>query len=102
MVDDNDDYGDDMVLVEKFIPMQLLFTFHTTMTRRMKFMMWTMIAMMMIRHDIGLYIPIKAIFLQWFFFFNSISIFKFHTNASGSVVPLEMFAKMYAVSDGSV
>ena len=26
MVDDNDDYGDDMVLVEKFIPMQLLFT----------------------------------------------------------------------------
>ena len=53
VVDDNDDYGDDMVLVEKFIPMQLLFTFHTTMTRRMKLMMWTMIAMMMIRHDIG-------------------------------------------------
>ena len=34
-------------------------------------------------------------------FFNSISIFNIHTNASGSVVPLEMFAKMYAVSDGS-
>ena len=34
-------------------------------------------------------------------FVNSISIFKFHINASGSVVPLEMIAKMYAVSDGS-
>ena len=34
-------------------------------------------------------------------FLNSISIFKFHTNATGSVVPLEMFAKMYSVSNGS-
>ena len=34
-------------------------------------------------------------------FLDSISIFKFHTNATGSVVPLEMFAKMYAVSGSS-
>ena len=34
-------------------------------------------------------------------FLISFSIFKFHTNATGSVVPLEMFAKMYAVSGGS-